>query len=224
MELKQTDFNLDHFRFNIEENGIRINRKKLSSSTEIFIEYEDVGSKIILEKKRKIFWLILSLVFLSFSIYVFIKRLIGGNVGDGAEIFHLSMSLVFFAVFLFTKKNILFLAHADNTNAIEFIGSKRYKDKLDDFIKLLLQKRDKFLVEKYTTLDQLLPYDQQYNTLIWLYNLKLLTKEQLKSKIEELDKMVINQKNPGRNDLAKIVGFRSNNKINDGEEDIDNED
>ena len=55
MELKQTDFNLDHFRFNIEENGIRINRKKLSSSTEIFIEYEDVGSKIILEKKRKIF-------------------------------------------------------------------------------------------------------------------------------------------------------------------------
>ena len=95
---------------------------------------------------------------------------------------------------------------------------------MDDFIKLLLQKRDKFLVEKYTTLDQLLPYDQQYNTLIWLYNLKLLTKEQLKSKIEELDKMVINQKNPGRNDLAKIVGFRSNNKINDGEEDIDNED
>ena len=134
------------------------------------------------------------------------------------------MSLVFFAVFLFTRKNILFLAHADNTNAIEFIGSKRYKDKLDDFIKLLLQKRDKFLVEKYTTLDQLLPYDQQYNTLIWLYKLKLLTKEQLKSKIEELDKIVINQKKPGKNDLAKIVGFRSNNKINDGEEDIDNED
>ncbi|MGZ5190955.1 MAG: hypothetical protein ACXWCZ_08020, partial [Flavisolibacter sp.] len=208
MKFKQFDLNLDRFTFIIEDTGIRINRKKLSSSTEIFIEYEDVGSTIIVEKKRKIIWLILSLLFLSLSIYVFIRRLNGGNIGDGAEIFHLSMSLVLFTVFLFTRKNSLFLAHSDNTNAIEFIATKRYKYRLDNFIKSLLQKRDNFLVEKYTTLDQFLPYDQQYNNLVWLYKLKLLPKEQLQSIIAELEKITVTNNNAGRNELAKIVGFR----------------
>ena len=43
---------------------------------------------------------------------------------------------------------IIFLTQPDNTNAIEFIGSKRYKEKVNVFINELLQRRDFYLIEK----------------------------------------------------------------------------
>ena len=185
MEFKQFDTNFDRFKYVIEDTGLRLITKRIASSSETFVDFEDIGSKIIIEKSRKLLWLIISLIFLVIAISVFVKRLNGGNVGNGAEIFHISTSLFFLIVYLVTKRNIIHLTQSDNTNAIEFIGTKRYKKNVDDFIKELLQRRDRYLVDKYSTLNEFLPYDQQYNNLVWLYNLKLLTKEQLNIKINE---------------------------------------
>ena len=222
MEFKQFDTNLDRFKYIIEDTGVRLIKKRIASSSDTFVDFEDIGSKIITEKTRKLLWLIISILFLIIAIAVFVKRLNGGKVGDGAEIFHLTATLVFFIIFLLTKKNIIFLAQSDNTNALEFIGTKRYKQKVDDFIKVLLQRRDDFLLNKYSTLDEFLPYNQQYNNLVWLYNLKLLTKEKLQSKIAELDKIDFNNGNTKKNDLVKIVGFR-NHKFDEDDNDEDND-
>lgn len=220
MELKQFDTNLDSFKYIIEETGIRLIKRRIATSSDTFVEFEDIGSKIIKEKSRKLVWLFISILFLIIAITVFVNRLTGGNVGRGAEVFHLTVSSIFFVIFLLTKKNILFLAQADNTNAIEFIGTKKYKNQVDEFIKELLQQRDKFLIEKYSTLDEFLPYNQQYNNLVWLYNLKLLTKPQLQAKITELDKIDFNNDNSKKNNLVKIVGFRNNN-FKENEEDFE---
>ena len=222
MEFTQFDTNLDHFKYIIEDTGVRLVKKRIASSSDTFVEFEDIGSKIIIEKTRKLLWLIISILFLAIGIAVFVKRLKGGKVGDGAEIFHLTTSLVFFIIFLLTKKNIIFLAQSDNTNALEFIGTKRYKQKVDDFIKVLLQRRDDFLLRKYSTLDEFLPYNQQYNNLVWLYNLKLLTKEKLQNKIAELDRIDFTNDNTKKNDLVKIIGFR-NNKFDENANDEDND-
>jgi hypothetical protein len=209
-EFQQIGLNLDRFRFRIEETGVRVIRKRISSSTYIFIDFEDVGSKVIHEQSRKLVWLIVSLVFFAFAVGVFIKRLGGGKIGEGAEVFHLSVSVVCFAIFLFTKKNVLYLAQADNTGAIEFIATKRYKEKVNAFIETLLQKRDTYLLEKYATIDQFVPYDQQYNALLWLYNRNLLSKEQLQEKIAELDRVDFGGMQIQNGEVAKIIGFRSN--------------
>jgi hypothetical protein len=220
MEFKQFDINLNRFKYIIEDTGIRLIKKRIASNSDTFVEFEDIGSKIIKENTRKLLWLIISILFLVFAIGVFAKRLNGNKVGNGAEIFHLTMSMVFFGIFLLTKKNILFLAQSDNTNAIEFIGTKRYKEKVDEFIKILLERRDTFLITKYSAIDEFLPYNQQYNNLVWLYNLKLLTKVQLQNKITELDKIDFDNDNPTKNGLVKIVGFRNHNFEDD---DIDDD-
>lgn len=218
MEFKQIDTNFDRFIFIIEDTGLRLIKKKINSSTNTFVDFEDIGSKIIIENTRKPVWLIISFVLLTAAITVFVKRLNGGAVGNGVEIFLLTMSLISFLVFLITKRNIIFLLQSDNTNAIEFIGTKRYKQKVDDFINVLLQKRDAYLVQKYSTLNEFLPYDQQYNNLVWLYNLKLLTKEELQNKLDELDNIEFNNENARKNESINIVGFKtkkSNNNENE---------
>ena len=222
MEFKQFDTNFDRFKYVIEDNGIRLTKKRIASSSETFVEFEDIGSKIIIEKSRKLLWLIISFLFLVIAISVFIKRLNGGYVGSGAEIFHISTSIFFLIVYLVTKKNIIHLTQSDNTNAIEFIGTKRYKKNVDDFIKELLQRRDKYLIDNYSTLNEFLPYDQQYNNLVWLYNLKLLTKEQLNTKINELDKIEFKTIKLNNRGLTNIIGFKNISnlvELNDEEND-----
>ena len=222
MEFKQFDTNFDRFKYAIEDTGLRLIKKRIASSSETFVDFEDIGSKIIIEKSRKLLWLIISLLFLVIAISVFVKRLNGGNVGNGAEIFHISTSMFFLIVYLITKRNIIHLTQSDNTNAIEFIGTKRYKKNVDDFIKELLQRRDKYLVDKYSTLNEFLPYDQQYNNLVWLFNLKLLTKEQLNIKINELDKIEFRIVNINNSGLTKIIGFKNRSNVDEYNDD-DNE-
>jgi len=222
MEFNQFDTNLDRFNYIIEETGIRLIKNRIASSADTFVDFEDIGSKIIIEKSRKLIWLILSLLFLVFAILVFVKRLNGGHVGNGAELFHITTSLFFLVVFFLTKKNIIYLTQSDNTNAIEFIGTKRYKQKVDDFIKELLQRRDKYLIEKYSSINEFLPYSQQYNNLVWLYNLKLLTKEELNKKINELDNIEFRTESLKKNQITNIIGFKGSDNSNDiDDEDID---
>jgi len=222
MQFKQFDTNLDRFNYIIEETGIRLIKKRMASTSDTFVDFEDIGSKIIIEKSRKLIWLILSLLFLVFAILVFVKRLNGGHVGNGAELFNITTSLFFLVVFFLTKKNIIYLTQSDNTNAIEFIGTKRYKQKVDDFIKELLQRRDKYLIEKYSSINEFLPYSQQYNNLVWLYNLKLLTKEELNKKINELDNIEFRTESLKKNQITNIIGFKGSDNSNDiDDEDID---
>ena len=223
MEFKQFDTNFDRFKYAIEDTGLRLIKKRIASSSETFVDFEDIGSKIIIEKSRKLLWLIISLLFLVIAISVFVKRLNGGNVGNGAEIFHISTSMFFLIVYLITKRNIIHLTQSDNTNAIEFIGTKRYKKNVDDFIKELLQRRDKYLVDKYSTLNEFLPYDQQYNNLVWLFNLKLLTKEQLNIKINELDKIEFRIVNINNSGLTKIIGSKNRSNVDEYNDDDNDE-
>jgi len=223
MEFKQFDTNFDRFNYKIEESGIRLSKKGLASSSVTFVDFEDIGSKIIIEKSRKLIWLILSILFLVIAIAVFVKRLNGGNIGNGAEIFHISTSIFFLFVYLITKKNIIYLTQSDNSNAIEFIGTNQYKKSVDDFIKELMKSRDKYLVDKYSTLNEFLPYDQQYNNLVWLYNLKLLTKEQLNHKINELNNINFKTNNLKSSGLTKIIGFKNQSTLDEFEDDNNGE-
>jgi hypothetical protein len=223
MEFKQFDTNFDRFKYIIEDTGIRLIKKRIASSSDTFVDFEDIGSKIIIEKSRKLLWLIISVLFIVIAISVFISRLNGGKVGNSAEIFHISTSIFFLIVYLVTKKNIIYLTQSNNSNAIEFIGTKRYKKNVDDFIKELLQRRDKYLVDKYSTLNEFLPYDQQYNNLVWLYNLKLLTKEQLNVKINELDKIEFRTVNLNNSGLTKIIGFKNRSNVDENNDDDNDE-
>jgi hypothetical protein len=152
MTFKQFDINLNRFKYTVEESGVRVINKRLFSVAERFIPFEDIGSEIIKEKERKLIWLFISILFLIISLLVFIDRLTGGKVGDEAEVFWLSVSAVFFIIYSFRRKNGLFLIKDDAESGIEFIGTKLYEKRLNEFIKQLLQRRDDYLSNKYSVL------------------------------------------------------------------------
>lgn len=155
MTFKQFDINLNRCKYIINKGGISVTKKKLFSVTERFVPFENVGSEIIRHRERKLAWLILSVLFFILTSAVFIKRISGANIGNGAEFFWLSVSIVFFIIYAFRRKNSLFLFKDDKTSGIEFIGTKIYERRLNQFIKELLHQREIYLSGKYPTFDGL---------------------------------------------------------------------
>jgi hypothetical protein len=221
----QFDYNLDRFNFTIESEGLRIRRKRLSESTETFVRFEDIGTKRIKEGAQKWFWLLASMFFIIVTVWVFSRRMKGADIGDGAEIFWLSVSLVLFIVYIITRKRILYIAAEDNTDAIEFVDRKAYSESLEEFIQTLIQRRNEFLMEKYFKIDDLMSYDSQYNNFVWLHSLKLITRDQLAEKVSELDHMNDTRGFRKRGDESKIKGFIRDDYDEESEdEDEDEED
>ena len=156
MTFRQLDFKLDFSKYGIEENGLRIIKRKIfSSKVESFIEFENIGTEIREEKNRKFVWLCFSILFLILSISVFIKRSNGGKVGNGAEIFHLTISFLFFLVYQIRSKYQLCLRYDTYTDRIEFNGPAFYRRRLKRFIKQLLQKREIYFTNKYPIVEGL---------------------------------------------------------------------
>lgn len=149
MTFKQLDITLTRYHYLIETNGISITRKTLFSTNKQFIPFEEVGSQILRTRERKLVWLFTSLLFFSFAILVFIRRMNGGRVGNGAEVFWLFIAIIFFIVYALKRKHSLLLIKENETGGIEFIGTKIYRRSVDNFIKELLQRRDTYFINKY---------------------------------------------------------------------------
>ncbi|GAB3930226.1 hypothetical protein [Mucilaginibacter myungsuensis] len=175
MELKQFDLNFDRLHYTIQPSGIRLVNKGMASNSDIFVKFESVGSKVIVENTRNLRWLGWSVLFLVIAIAIFVIRWLGEDVERGAEILYFSISMFLLTIFLLTNKKRVFLAREDNTGAVEFINTKRYRPKVDQFIKVLLLARNTYLIDKYSKMDEYIPYDQQHANLTWLYNLGLMT-------------------------------------------------
>jgi hypothetical protein len=147
----QLDFKLNFSKYTIEEDGLRITRKKPFSSKETLIKFEDLGTETIEEKDRKFVWLIFSLLFLIIALSVFIKRCNGGKVGNGAEIFHLTISFLFFLGYQIRSKQKLLLFRDTVSKAVEFEQTTLYRGHLHRFLQQLLQRRNNYLTNKYPT-------------------------------------------------------------------------
>lgn len=151
----QFDINLNRFKYVIEDTGIRVFYRRPFSTTERFVAFENIGSEIFKVRKKKLAWLTLFACFLILALIVFIERINGSNVGDNAEVVWLSGSVVCFVVYAFQRKNSLFLVKDDKVSGIEFVGTKIYERRLNQFIKELLQRRDDYLSRKYPVFDGL---------------------------------------------------------------------
>lgn len=145
MTFKQFDINLNRFKYVIEDSGMRVINKRLFSATERFVNFENIGSEIIKVKERKLVWLITSVLFFILALVVLNRRINGGKIGVAAEFFWLAISTFFFIIYTLKRRNSIFLVNDDQKNNIEFIGTKIYENRLNQFIKQLFQRRDDYL-------------------------------------------------------------------------------
>jgi len=210
MTFNQSDINFSSVSYKVVEDGVEIVDKTLFKKSETFQRFEDIGAKVIKSSSVKVKWLIASLIPAALGLWVLGRRLSGLKVGDGAELFYLFCFLVFLSIFFLTRKRSIMLVTEDYDNGLEFFDRKNDRVRIDQFIRQLLEKRNKYLIEKYTDINEALPYEQQYESLVWLHNIKVISKELLKSKVKELDEMNLHQSR-GLSQRAKIKGFGNTN-------------
>jgi hypothetical protein len=199
--LFQKDLLFNRRWFKIDDEGLSVTSKSLTSSSEVFVKFEDIGVKIIKSKGGKKGWLIATIIFLLLSAGMFFFEKSGGDTDKNAFMVYLILAIISGIIFLLTFKSSFYLADNNNQNAIRFLIDKPSKEELSDFINSLKLERKKVLIAKYGQITNLLSYEQQLNSLNWLSSAQALSKEEYESKVAQLNSL-FRKSNP-------IIGFRS---------------
>ena len=187
--------------FEINDEGLSIISRSLSSNTELFVKFEDIGVKIIKDKKGKKGWIIASIICFLLAVGLFFDEKTGGNTDKNAFVVYLIFSIIFVVVFFMTYERSFYLADNDSKNAIKFLIDKPSKQELNDFIDKLKIERKKVLLTKYGQLTNLLSYERQLNSLNWLDSIEALSNKEYEDKISQLN-FIFQKSNP-------IIGFKS---------------
>jgi hypothetical protein len=182
-------------KFELTETGIKGHRKTLFGSTEFFVDYNNLGVRILKTKSGSRRWLIAAGVFLLF----FVAVLFTNNHAKSAPAFHILASMICVLVYLLTYKRGYFLVQPGNRNALQFFYDKPSQSELDNFIAAIKEKRNNVLCSQFGKINSLLPYQQNHSNLLWLYNNDALTKEEFDKKLVELDSGF---KNPKENKIG----------------------
>jgi hypothetical protein len=173
--------------FELTDSGLRGLQKGLFSSNEYFVDYDDIGIRTLKEKGGRNGWLGASTIALVLAIFLFARRLFGGDVGNGAEFFYLLVSGVCGLVFILTYKRKFYLVKSGNVNAIEFFDENPTKQEFDDFIERIKTRRNKALEDKYGQINPNLSYEQNHQNQIWLLNNDVINKEEFDKRNEDLN-------------------------------------
>jgi hypothetical protein len=202
--LKQTSSFFNKKTFEITNTGLSVREKTIISKRDYFVEFDNIGSKELRTKSGKAYWLIISFFAFMISLVLFVDQRHGGNVEDDAYLFYLVISLACIIIYFFTYKQSFFLLKPDNTYSIEFFNNKPNKIEFENFINELIERRNKILTEKYGQIILQVTYDQNYNNQIWLLNNNVITQDEFKKIVTELDKLY--------KKTERIIGFKNTNE------------
>lgn len=173
--------------FELTDTGLRGQQRGLFSYDEFFLNYDDMGIRVLKEKGGRRGWLGASTIALMIAIFLFVSRLFGEDVGRNAEFFYLAASGICGLIFILTYKRKFYLVKSGNTNAIEFFDENPTKKEFDEFIEHLKKRRNKALEEKYGQINPLLSYEQNHQNQMWLLNNDVIHKEEFDKRIEDLN-------------------------------------
>lgn len=199
MSLFQKDLLFNRRWFNMNDEGLMVTSKSLTSSSEVFVKFEDLGFKIIKSKGGKLGWLITVIVSFLLAIVMYFFEKTGGDTEKSAFLGYLILAIMAAIIYLLTYKSSIFLTDNENKSSIRFLIDKPSKDELSEFIDTLMLKRKNVLILKYGQITNMMSYEQQVNTLNWLNTVDALSNKEYSIKIEELN-AVFKKTNP-------ITGF-----------------
>ena len=92
--LVQTDKFFIKRVYELTDIGLKGQLKRLFNSSEYFVDYEDIGVRILKSKTGNTVWLIIAIIGLVLPILLLTLRLFGGKVEGGAELLYLTIGLV----------------------------------------------------------------------------------------------------------------------------------
>src|SRR5882762_9693235 len=90
--------------FELTDSGIKGQHKGLFDSTEYFVDFDDIGTRILKKRSGTLGWLLGACICVLLALLLFVLRVTGGKVGNDAEVFYLGIALICAVIFIVTYK------------------------------------------------------------------------------------------------------------------------
>lgn len=170
----------DFKEFELLEDCLKIREKSSIEYTEITISYEKITKDIRVYRQKSILWLVISIAIFFITLSYIINEFIYHQPYSGSWLFWGFLFIASISLYYASCQNFIKLMTYDG-GFILFFGNKPSKEKINDFIDNLINKRNTYLKSKYSKVDPDYPIDEQLYKIKWLLDEKLITDEEFQS-------------------------------------------
>lgn len=172
----------EHRSFEILEDSLKVITKNKGVYNEFFINYENITNEVRFTEVKHLIYLICSLITFSIPLYlwwlsVFDKVFKTTFDGIMCSVIFIVLGMLSLVAFYIDKKSDFMLMCNDNT-AIYFFSDKPNKSNTENFIGLVIKKKNEYIKNKYTVLDKDLNIDKQIANLYVLKLNEIITGEE----------------------------------------------
>ena len=199
--LIQQNFLFNRKQFVITTEGIHVKSRRFLNNNEYFLNFEDIGLKIIKKRQGKLGWLLGIIAFTALAFAVLVAQLRGSDVEAEAFAVYFGIAAIFTAGYLLTYERLCYLTNNDNSNSIIFLLDRPNQAVFENFLDELKAARKMYLLRKYSNFSRLLSFEQQYNQLQWLYSTSTISTAEYETSLSELNNLF--------NTTGTIRGFQS---------------
>jgi hypothetical protein len=164
--------------FQLEGNTLHIKTKSMGETKEWSVDVEYIGEERFYKTNSRLGPRIIGIVFFLISIISVVGFFMEKNLSNGDNIGGLILGVVLFGglgllTFFAPMRNELYLV--GGSAQVMFLLDSPSKEEMENFIREIIKRSRKVLLEKYGTIDVDLPEETQFNNFYWLKNRGLIT-------------------------------------------------
>ncbi|SHI56547.1 hypothetical protein SAMN02745146_1046 [Hymenobacter daecheongensis DSM 21074] len=192
--------------FSITDHKVQIREKNLAGERSVLVPFEEIGRDRLLRLRRRPEVLVLAALVLGGSLLGFFDYLTGtsGSTLEG-PLEGIVGAVLLAGAFLLTQQRTLLLANDDQKGLVLFLPLRGEAPAAEEFIRVLLKRRDLYLRQQYGHLSHLIDYDLQLNRLTFLYKSSVISQAEFTARREKLDALF-----PQKTDMPSGFSFSLN--------------
>ena len=190
----------------ITEKGVMITSASKGQLSEVLVPFEEITSTVT-SFHKSYFWLLVVSVAIALASFL-------GIIAQGSTLYFflniggLVVSTILLTIYFISRSKFWLIGLTSGTHIIILKQIPNPK-KVDDFIRTLFIHRDQYLMKWYGTFRALLPYENQFEQLKFLYALGVIDSDTFDQMNGAL--MGLYEKK------SKVIGFRSKRNSNEEE-------
>lgn len=165
---------LEKREFEIVEDGIKVKTKSNGVYDEFIVSFERITDEVRLVEEKEPVVMVIGIIALFFPLWFIFLALLGvpfRSVFDGIMIgliFVFLGMMSFMLYFIMKQCDLLLMCNDDK--AIYFFSNRPSRNKVEEFIQLVVQKRNEYMIKEYASFDEDLGVEEY---IVNLYKLKL---------------------------------------------------
>ncbi|RYU78009.1 hypothetical protein [Hymenobacter persicinus] len=192
--------------FSFTDHKVLIREKSLAGEKSVLVPFEEIGRDRLVALRRKPEFLVVAALVFGGSLLGLYDYLAGSGGSTLEGVLEGIVGAVVLALaFFLTQQRTLILVNDDQKGVVLFLPLKGEAPATEEFIRVLLKKRDLYLRQQYGHLSHLLDYDLQLNRLTFLYKAHVISQAEFTARRDKLDALF-----PQKTDMPSGFSFSLN--------------